>query len=284
MNHDDPERLLAGAGSEMDRALLASARADRGSSRAAQRSLAAVAATLAATKTSAAAVSTVALALKYVGIGVVAGVVSITAVQAVSGPAPGRAALRSASTRQPTPMKAQPRGEHQPAAERTVQALSVDPAEPSLAPPAPALVVATDARANAQRARGGNSHPKTTTAPVASAPAAPASAAPEPAEAAASTQAQSASNPNALAGELAFLDDARRSLAAHDPSSALGALDARERAFGAGLLGPEALLLRIEALLARGDRAQAERLGQTFLKGHTRGPHVTRIRALLSLE
>jgi hypothetical protein len=49
-----------------------------------------------------------------------------------------------------------------------------------------------------------------------------------------------------------------------------------------GLLSPEAMLLRIEATLARGDRAGAIRLANEFLAAHPRSAHTSRVRSVLA--
>lgn len=83
-----------------------------------------------------------------------------------------------------------------------------------------------------------------------------------------------------LAEEVAALDRARR-LVANNPARALGLLDEYEPRFPHGNLAPEALVLRIEALVRAGDRARAETLASSFLAGHPRSPHAKRIRTVL---
>jgi hypothetical protein len=83
---------------------------------------------------------------------------------------------------------------------------------------------------------------------------------------------------DSLQQELALLDRARRALQRGDAPEAMAALDAHgER----GVLTPEARVLRIEALVLRGDRAGARRLADTFLAEDARSPHANRVRALL---
>jgi hypothetical protein len=90
--------------------------------------------------------------------------------------------------------------------------------------------------------------------------------------------------PTSLTEEVASLDTAREALAAGDASRALRALDDHARKFPGGLLGPEATVLRIEALALRGDRAAATRLGKAFLDAHPHSPHANRLRSLLGLD
>ncbi len=91
-----------------------------------------------------------------------------------------------------------------------------------------------------------------------------------------------APNASALATEVVALDRARRALAAKDPAEAIRLLDVYERDVPVRVLGPEAQVLRIEAVAARGDRAEAKRLGEQFLLVYPRDPHADRVRRLLA--
>jgi hypothetical protein len=86
---------------------------------------------------------------------------------------------------------------------------------------------------------------------------------------------------SALAEEVQILDGAREALVGSDPAAALAALERHHRRFGGGALGPEATVLRIEALLQNGDRAGAARLAREFLAAHPGSPHASRVRSLL---
>ncbi len=96
----------------------------------------------------------------------------------------------------------------------------------------------------------------------------------------AASQAPSRSSPS-IAREIAALDVARKKLGHGNPRGALAALDDYDRAARPGVLHQEAVLLRIEALAAAGDRGGARRLAARFLKEHPHSPHETRIRALV---
>ncbi len=85
-----------------------------------------------------------------------------------------------------------------------------------------------------------------------------------------------------LADEVAALQVARVALAAHDPSGAIVALDRYKSRFPAGKLGPEATVLRIDALTQRGDRAAASALGDRFLAAHPHSPYADRVNSILS--
>jgi hypothetical protein len=85
-----------------------------------------------------------------------------------------------------------------------------------------------------------------------------------------------------LAAEVASLDEARRALAARDPARALLSLDAYDHRFEQRRLGPEAAVLRIEALIAEGRFSQARRLGEQLLATEPDGAYAQRVRSLLS--
>jgi hypothetical protein len=83
-----------------------------------------------------------------------------------------------------------------------------------------------------------------------------------------------------LAEEVAALDRARRMVPLR-PEAAIELLDAYDRSFPHGDLAPEALVLRIDALVRSGRGAAAEALGAAYLAQHPRSPHAQRIRAMI---
>lgn len=86
-----------------------------------------------------------------------------------------------------------------------------------------------------------------------------------------------------LSREVAILDQVRGALLRRDAKSAISLLDRRESEFGgAGVLGQEALVLKVQALLLAGDRAAAARVGKAALATRPRGPQADRLRALLT--
>lgn len=85
-----------------------------------------------------------------------------------------------------------------------------------------------------------------------------------------------------LAAEVAALDEARRALAVRDPAHALLSLDAYDHRFELRRLGPEAAVLRIEALIAEGRFGQAHQLGEQLLAAEPEGAHAQHVRSLLS--
>jgi hypothetical protein len=85
-----------------------------------------------------------------------------------------------------------------------------------------------------------------------------------------------------LTAEVTALDEARRALAASDPGLALLSLDAYDRLFALRRLGPEASVLRLEALIAEGRADQARQLGDQLLAAEPEGAYAQRVRSLLS--
>ena len=63
-----------------------------------------------------------------------------------------------------------------------------------------------------------------------------------------------------------------------DTKEALAALEEHDTAFESGALGEEAELLRLEALLARGQTDAAASLARAFLQAHPKSPHADRAR------
>jgi hypothetical protein len=84
-----------------------------------------------------------------------------------------------------------------------------------------------------------------------------------------------------LAEEVALLDSARRSLLDGNAAGALTALEKHGRDFGAGSLGAEAAVLKIDAMVARGDHASASAAARAFLAAYPQSPHASHVRAVL---
>jgi outer membrane protein assembly factor BamD (BamD/ComL family) len=78
-----------------------------------------------------------------------------------------------------------------------------------------------------------------------------------------------------------MLDQARSAMATGDPARALSTLDEYARGFPHGALAPEASVLRVEALVAAGDRPAAMRAAQSLLKANPTSPYAQRIESLL---
>lgn len=82
--------------------------------------------------------------------------------------------------------------------------------------------------------------------------------------------------------ELALVEQARTALASGDASSCLGVLDRYSRVIRGGVFEREVAVMRIEALLARGERARAKALGETFLAKNPNSPYTDRVRSLVT--
>ncbi len=90
-------------------------------------------------------------------------------------------------------------------------------------------------------------------------------------------------SPSKLADEVSVLDQARTAAIAQNPARTLRLLDNYQRQFPNGALGPEAQVMRIEALVQSGQSATALPIARQLLKAAPAGPHAERIRALLPM-
>lgn len=87
-----------------------------------------------------------------------------------------------------------------------------------------------------------------------------------------------------LVDEIAAIDRARVALSGRDPHSALRALDDHAHKFPRGVLGPEAVVLRVEALVQRGDRASALALAKAAAARDPNGPRTARMKTILGVD
>lgn len=85
-----------------------------------------------------------------------------------------------------------------------------------------------------------------------------------------------------LASQLALLAEARHALARSDLAAASKALARYRKAHPSGPLQAEADLLRVELLVARGERSAAMSLAQRLLDDAPSGPHARRLRSLIT--
>jgi hypothetical protein len=108
-------------------------------------------------------------------------------------------------------------------------------------------------------------------------PAAPAT--PVPDEAQPSNQFRKGSGK--LSREVELIDGARKAVAASDAQTALAALERYERVRETGTLDREARLLRIDALILRGDRPLASELARRYLQDFPNDAHAARLREFL---
>jgi hypothetical protein len=81
--------------------------------------------------------------------------------------------------------------------------------------------------------------------------------------------------------ELATLDSARHAINAGEAARALSILDGYRTHFPVGVMGPEASILRVEALAKAGDHAAAERAAEGFLMSNPTSPYASRVRSLI---
>jgi hypothetical protein len=204
--------------------------------------------------------------LKWVGIGTVAGVVSLGAVRAVaprsSAPPPvvtavsAPAAPKTTAPIDPVPSRLDPPIE------------TTQPEEPPAVAQAPHAVrrVADPTVINSQPARAPSSPPAAEPPSPANAPVSPA------------TPTVTSST---LAAEVAMLDQARNAVSAKSGDRALDLLGRYAQKFPSGTLGLEAAVLRIEALYLAGSTAAARALAREFLASHPTSTHASHVRRLV---
>ena len=87
---------------------------------------------------------------------------------------------------------------------------------------------------------------------------------------------------SALSRELQVLKQAHEALAKGNPNGALSALDDYHARFPQGTLGAEETVIRVQALLARGDRERAAAVARQFSKAHPDSLYAQRVEALVS--
>jgi hypothetical protein len=86
---------------------------------------------------------------------------------------------------------------------------------------------------------------------------------------------------SSVAAEVASLDRARSALAAGDAREALVRLSAHDAAFATGALQPEAVVLRVRALIAVGERGRAAEVANRFIAAHPESAQTGPLRALI---
>jgi hypothetical protein len=214
------------------------------------------------------------LLIKWVGIGTLAGAVSLSAIHYAKSPAPvvgAKAAATLAAPHAPSPeLQAPAAPEVQAPLAADSQAALSSNAAAQHANETPAALQHSSARRTLDSARAA---PMPTRSP------------PEPPTDDVTTQ-DTASNrsaaPSALAAEVAILDEARTAVATQRGSRALELLDQYARRFPAGTLNLEATVLRIESLFMTGATSSAAALGHGFLAQHPASTHAARVRRLLA--
>jgi hypothetical protein len=125
-------------------------------------------------------------------------------------------------------------------------------------------------------------YPEAVSAPMLSAvPTLSASTHGDPVASALPSRSSSPANPS-FSAELSALDRARTAIANGEAGKALAMLDDYSSRFPRGSMGPEASVLRIEALAAMGNHSAAERVARAFLEKNPASPYAQRIKSLLA--
>lgn len=101
-----------------------------------------------------------------------------------------------------------------------------------------------------------------------------------PAAGSAATARPAPDAPNSLALEIGQIDEARALLNAGQPARALATLAQYERMGPSAVLRREAMILRVEALLARGDRNGARSLAAEYLARYPNDVHGARMKEI----
>jgi hypothetical protein len=247
----DPRRLLEETGDELEHAMLRSVRGDSVSRQGRQRILTGLGISAAALTTSVGAASSLAAAKSsslFKGTGLV--IAKWIAVGSVVGLVPAgvwvaRTHSNASNVQLTAPSENAGRAKHR---------------EPVIDPPA-ALAVPTEDVATPLAVPTGTARTRESKPGV--------------------SQVARPAQPAGLSDEVAALQVARSALADRDPNAALAALDRYKSRFSSGRLGPEATVLRIEALVQRGDRAQATSLADRFESSNPKSPYAERIRSIL---
>lgn len=107
---------------------------------------------------------------------------------------------------------------------------------------------------------------------------------PPPVVAAAPPAAPVAIDARRLALEVGLLDSARAALRSGDPTAALAILARHDREFADGALVAEAEVIRIEALVKRGDMVEARTRATEFAARFPKSPLLRRVRSIVKEE
>jgi hypothetical protein len=207
------------------------------------------------------------LLAKWVGIGTVAGAMSLGAVHVV------RPHMSS-----PLPKAVVTTPAHAPLALRAAPAERALPTQLAAIPDSTSIPLEAPARTEIPV----RATPTPTMAPARTAPAARAAIPADPAIVEPARPAEPRVTPSTLAAEVRLLDEARAALSSTDGPRALDALQRYARQFPAGTLNLEATVLRIEALFMTGSSSAATALARDFLAAHPTSTHAARVRRLLA--
>lgn len=289
-SESDPKRLLEEGGDDLGVTLLRAGRT-LDAERARERKIAvlgavgagaAAGAVLSASAAKGATHALSALTVKWIGLGVLAAVVTgaaalllIARPDASSSPLERGVTVESAAAPSPSA-----------ALDAPGQAREASP-DSAIAPPSPnspenvanSVEQPADPAARAGDARSGDDAKGDERAPGARAEGSSGRAAVKPRPV--GEDARPAEGPS-LAEEVEALKKAREALAAGRPKRALTALNAYEQRFRGGRLSLEAEVLRIEALARSGEAEAARARAASFLAAHPSSPYAVRVRAVLT--
>jgi hypothetical protein len=266
-----PRRILDGGAGEWERVVVSSAALDAPSAESRQHLLrtlgvalgAAGIATTATSAVSAAKAAGGALWLKWAALGFAIGLAGVSAASLVTkgatptpaeNPVPTVVAVAAPSTRVASPVGVAP------------SEAVVDEAR---ATPLPA--------ASAERASARADRAAMAAAPLSSADATGSEAPAGPL----GTARFEAPGESELAAQMAAIHGVRAALAGNEPALALRQIDQYERTYPAGLLLPEAEVLRIDSYSALGDFDSVKRLARSFLTQHPGSPYARHVQALI---
>lgn len=156
-----------------------------------------------------------------------------------------------------------------------------------LAPPAATRSAAAPSASTAIAATSAETAPTTSGDEAAPAEAPSSSSSPEPTAAAAGSSAArlrptaSGAASVSLSDEVTALERARKALASQSPEAALRELGKYDKRFPRGVLSSEQTVLRVQALLARGDVDKAIAVADQFAAANPDSPYARRVQELV---
>lgn len=303
----DPPRLFEATNDTFERRLLHSARQDRGTASAQARCVAVVsAATVAASKAGLAATASSAAAVAAsaapVGLGALGKAVAIgltLGLAAQGSYVVGHRALSSGNTSTTRPEPAEgvnaERAATAPAAPSNIDSIAsaASVAQPAATPPTAPPVIDSIASA-ASVAQPGPIAPSRFTTASASASGSALRSATETNAAATGRSVPSTLPPmtssseprfdDSLEREVALLDRARQAFRIGEYSQCLDVLDQHHSQFPSGMLGPESVVIRVQALLGLGRRGDAETVAKKFMVFQPKSAAAKRLEILLGAQ
>ncbi len=151
---------------------------------------------------------------------------------------------------------------------------------------APTLAVSTDESSSGDDAAAAPAPRteetiETASAQASAASAAPVASAPEPVAPAPRAVRPRPTGSASLAEEVAALEKAREALSSKSPEAALRELGKYDKRFPKGALSSEQTVLRVQALLARGERAKAISVADQFAAANPNSPYARRVQELV---